>query len=398
MTVSKHRLSVIVLSLLFVVLTSAVSAQDEDFHLTLPEPTDTPVGYRLYTAVDEAREEIFTEETDDVRTFPLAIYYPAAPDEDAVPAPYSTEAENEAYNTALMLPPVVFESMTGHLYVDAPLAPSETGYPVLLFSPGFGTPIRLYSALLTEVASQGFIVAVVDHPYSQSVSVFPDDSVITANDAGMNTGGDVVLNVWIEDTQYALDTLTELNETDEVLAGAFDLERVGAFGHSYGGATAANVTLVDERVLAALNMDGTVFGDAGQGVVKPMMIIAAPLVEFTDEELAAVGMTRDAVDAGIAEYNDSISGALSTSEAPYHIAIAGTLHGTFAIDVALLRKLLPDVIIPELIGTIEGTRANEIMAAYTVAFFETYLLDEPSVLLDGPSADYPEVEFLPIES
>ena len=73
-----------------------------------------------------------------------------------------------------------------------------------------------------------------------------------------------ILNVWIDDSEYALDFLAELNETDAVLAGAFDLERVGAFGHSFGGATAANLSLVDDRVLASLNMDGTVYGD-GQG-------------------------------------------------------------------------------------------------------------------------------------
>ena len=207
----------------------------------------------------------------------------------------------------------------------------------------------------------------------------------------------VILNVWIEDTQYALDYLAELNETDAVLAGAFDLEHVGAFGHSFGGATAANLTLVDERVLAALNMDGTVYGDAEQGVSKPFMTMQSVPVEVTDEDLAAFGLTQDGYEAILAEINDSIRGALSRSEAPYRLMIAGTLHGTFSVDTALLRNLLPEVITPELVGTIDGARANEVISAYTVGFFETYLLNEPSPLLDGGSTSYPEVEFLPTE-
>ncbi|MGZ8541179.1 MAG: hypothetical protein ACXWV6_11060, partial [Chitinophagaceae bacterium] len=99
---------------------------------------------------------------------------------------------------------------------------------------------------------------VVDHPYSQTVALFPDDSVITANAAGSNLSTpqalSLILNTWIEDTIYALDHLSELNEADPVLAGAFDLDHVGAFGHSFGGATAANVSLVDDRVLASINM------------------------------------------------------------------------------------------------------------------------------------------------
>ena len=385
----------VVLMLASLGLNSRVAAQD--FGMTLPEPTGSPVGFRLYTVVDEAREEVFTEEEGDVRTFPLAIYYPADPATDAVPALYTTDAENAAYNTALMMPPEIFKAITGHLYIDAPLAQREGGYPVLMFSPGFGSPIRFYSTLLAELASRGFIVVAVDHPYSQTVSLFPDESVIMANAAGSNLATDealnLVLNVWIEDTTSALDHLSELNENDPVLAGAFDLDHVGAFGHSFGGATAANVSLVDDRVLAAINMDGEVFGAAAQGVASPFMVMTSP-TDFTDEDLAAVGMTRQDLEAGVAKLNNSINGALSASDAPYHLLIAGTLHSTYSIDVALLRNLLPEYITPEMVGTIDGARANHVIADYTTAFFNTHLLGEVSPLLDGASAEYPEVEFI----
>jgi hypothetical protein len=300
-----------------------------------------------------------------------------------------------------MMPPEIFNAITGHLYMDAPLAPREDGYPVLMFSPGFGAPIRFYSTLLTELASRGFVVVVVDHPYSQTVSLFPDDLVITANTAGSNLSTpqslSLVLNTWVEDTIYALDHLSALNELDPVLAGAFDLDHVGAFGHSFGGATAANVSLVDDRVSASINMDGEMFGDAAQGVTKPFMVMTSP-TDFSDEDLAAAGVTRQQFESIIARINNSISEALSVSEAPYRLSIAGTLHSTFSIDVALLRNLIPEYIIPELVGTIDGARANQVIADYTVAFFNTYLLDQESPLLDGISADYPEVEFLTVPS
>ncbi len=365
--------------------------------LTLPKPTGSPVGFRLYAVVDKAREEVFTEEKGDVRTFPLAIYYPAVPAAGAVPAPYTTAAENAVYNTALMMPPEIFKAITGHLYIDAPLAPRKGGYPVLMFSPGFGASIRFYSTLLTELASRGFVVVVVDHPYSQTVTLFPGDSVITANAAGSNLSTpqalSLVLNTWIKDTMYALDHLSELNKMDPVLAGAFDLDHVGAFGHSFGGATAANVSLVDNRVLAAINMDGEVFGDAAQGVIKPFMVITSP-TDFSDEDLAAVGATRQEFEEGIAKLNNSINGALSASRAPYRLSIAGTLHSTYTIDIALLRNLLPEYITPKMVGTIDGVRANQVIADYTEAFFNRYLLGEKSSLLDGISANYPEVNFV----
>lgn len=400
MNVSKHHVSAVLVALLLG-LVWGIPAAAQEFGMTLPEPSGSPVGYRLYAAVDESRLEVYTEDTDDVRTFPLAVYYPAAPDAGATPAPYTTEAESAAYETMLMIPQVVFTSIEGHLYVDAPLAPKDSAYPVLIFSPGLGSPIRFYTTLVAELASQGYVVAVVDHPYSQTVSMFPDDTVVTANDAGssMPTGDarDAILDVWVQDMQYALEYLEELNETDPLWTGALALESVGALGHSFGGAAAANLSRVDDRVAASINMDGTVFGPAGQGVAKPFMAMLSQPAELNDEALAAAGISRETVEAIIAEFDNSIDGALSTSEAPYRLAIQGTLHATFSIDIALLRALLPEYITPELVGAIDGARANEIFAAYTVAFFDTHLLGNASLLLGGASTDYPEVEFLPVE-
>jgi hypothetical protein len=62
--------------------------------------------------------------------------------------------------------------------------------------------------------------------------------------------------------------------------------------------------------------------------------------------------------------------------------------------VALLRNLLPQYITPQLVGTIDGARANTVIADYTAAFFQTYLLGQESPLLGGMSAAYPEVKFL----
>jgi len=48
---------------------------------------------------------------------------------------------------------------------------------------------------------------------------------------------------------------------------------------------------------------------------------------------------------------------------------------------------------PYLIGGVEGSRAAQVINAYLLAFFDQYLKGEASSLLDGPSSDYPEVEF-----
>ena len=45
------------------------------------------------------------------------------------------------------------------------------------------------------------------------------------------------------------------------------------------------------------------------------------------------------------------------------------------------------------LGDATGLEAVEALNAYLLAFFDTYLKGERSPLLDGPSADYPDVRF-----
>ncbi|WP_405394025.1 hypothetical protein [Streptomyces gougerotii] len=61
---------------------------------------------------------------------------------------------------------------------------------------------------------------------------------------------------------------------------ALDLERVGMYGHSGGGATAAETMRVDRRIDAGVNMDGTLQYDdsdflpvAREGLDRPFMLM-----------------------------------------------------------------------------------------------------------------------------
>lgn len=374
-----------------------VIAQENQFAVALPELTgDYAVGYRAYALVDESREEVFTKDEGDSRRFPLFIYYPAAPAEDVTPAPYATEAEVKAYNQALGIPALIFNSIISHAYLDAPLAEVEGGFPVLLFSPGFGTPVKYYTALLEEVASHGYIVAAVDHPYSQLVSIFPDGEVIKANPAGSAVSDDkarmTLLDVWVGDTVFALDELERLNTDDPLLAGAFDFSRVGAFGHSFGGAVSAEASIVDQRILASINMDGSMDGQAASGVPKPFMMMMSEAIEVSDEELEAAGMTREELDKISAGYQVGIDGAVNGSEAGYKFRLLGSRHNTYTSEMPLLRALLPMFIDDNQVGTIDGVRAHEVISTYVLAFFDQYVRGEDaSPLLEGNSADYPEV-------
>ena len=49
--------------------------------------------------------------------------------------------------------------------MDAEVAKSQMHYPVIILSPGNGTNIEFYASLASEIASHGYIVAGLNHPY-----------------------------------------------------------------------------------------------------------------------------------------------------------------------------------------------------------------------------------------
>jgi hypothetical protein len=59
-------------------------------------------------------------------------------------------------------------------------------------------------------------------------------------------------------------------------------------------------------------------------------------------------------------------------------------------DYPLLTPL--SAMLPER-GTLNGARTLQVVDAYILAFFDTYLKNQPAPLLNGGSGNYPEVQF-----
>jgi predicted dienelactone hydrolase len=159
-----------------------------------------------------------------------------------------------------------------------------------------------------------------------------------------------------------------------------DLARLGVFGHSFGGATAAQVCQMDARCKAGIDIDGDLFGSVVQtGLVKPFLVIQSDMGSCSD--------------ASCRSFQHEIGAILRTvpQGSRYSISITGTKHFNFtdyAVTFSPLRAL-------GLLGSIEGARGLEITCAYVAAFFDTYLNNMPSPLLAGGAHTYPEVQFSP---
>jgi len=123
----------------------------------------------------------------------------------------------------------------------------------VLFTPGYGAPRAFYTGLATGLASRGYIVLAIDHPYEGAVAELADGDIATTQEAllgddpGMTRFMPGHLNLRVADLSFVLDQLGRPDVLGPRLAGNFNLERIAAVGHSLGGATAAIAMAIGSR-------------------------------------------------------------------------------------------------------------------------------------------------------
>lgn len=364
----------------------------------LPELTGPyQVGTTSYDFVDSSRNDIYAPNPTDKRELMVQVFYPGTKEPGAIPAAYLEDSVARASAPSFGVPPDNFvnlvHSFHTHAFSGTPISTVSSSYPVLLFSHGFNTLPQLYTLQAEELASHGYIVANITHTYDSPVTKFPDgrialqapifnkvfsdpESPETINIIGKD------IDVRAADARFVLNELEHLNASDpqSLLTGHLDLNRVGIFGHSLGGATAAEAMLLDSRFKAGIEMDGTLLGDAVKdGLQQPFMLINSDLVSLDPRRQSFYEKLK----------NDA-----------YNLTIKGTQHLSYT-DLPLLFPLVETYYSPQLaaelknanFGLINAKRGAKIIDDYTLAFFDKYLNSQNSPLLNAPNPNYPEVQF-----
>jgi hypothetical protein len=262
------------------------------------------------------------------------------------------------------------------------------------------------------LASHGFIVIGVSHPYNAAAALLADGTlalpVPTADPTGtlnvppgtnpldtlelIDASAQLLLAVQVGDLRFALDQAERLNADDPVLAGQLDLTRVGVFGHSFSGATAVETLVADPRFDAAAHIDGSLFSNRVPGSDRPILAL------FADATLDGMDAAEaDALDMGVSVLSPvdlerfrqmlgRVHRLVEASPDSALVTLAGAEHMNFS-DAGLLGGLLEGL--GSDFGTINPALALEITNAYLLAFFDETLRNAPSRLRDLPGR-YPE--------
>ncbi len=358
--------------------------------VAFPQPTGTyAVGRTDAHFVDRTRPDALGAEPSAPRELMVTIYYPAAPHPGAAHSDYAQGKLLSLTAADAHMPPFVLSLLARpHLYEDPPPMARAGGFPVLLFEPGWGVPPIFYTATLEDLASHGYVVAAIWPTDCIAFTLFPDGRGVTQTRQGEDpdkyTNQDAVAlpvrekvgGVWTQDARFVLDRLAAMNDAPGRFRGLLDTERSGMFGHSFGGAIAAEAAVADPRVKAAANLDGSpVMEDrAPVPITKPLLMMRSTLPAPPADELARAHLTR----AQFQAHEDATYRRLYATARPGEmVTLAGAGHDSYMSDVALLGRV-PFSSNPDRVGTIDGLRAVRITDAWLVAFFDRTVAGRPT--------------------
>ncbi|KAK1888695.1 Platelet-activating factor acetylhydrolase [Dissostichus eleginoides] len=294
--------------------------------------------------------------------------------------------------------------------LDAPFKSNEK-CPVVIFSHGLGAFRTLYSAICAELASQGFIVASVEHRDESASATYylrektesekADKTVSITSTSAQDT----LIEEWMyyrnlqhgereftlrnkqvkqraDECILALDKLTEINSGIPVqnvlkskfdwttLENSMDLCRIAAVGHSFGGATAIEALCKDVKFKCGVALDAWMFpldDELFPRVKQPIFFINSEKFQW----------------AGNISRMKKLDSAVIQRKM---ITIRGTVHQSFPDFTFLTGNWIGKLM--KLKGEIDSQIAMDLCNQATLAFLQRHLglhknFDQWDALIDG---------------
>jgi dienelactone hydrolase len=235
--------------------------------LAVPVPTGPhAVGRERVIWIDPSRPEAHTSDPTDSRSVPIQVWYPAQP-ETGQPADYveGLDVIGEGMRSSGefgWLELVGLRLVRDQALDGAAVAGSDDGFPVLVLSPGNATNVAFYANLAEDLASRGYVVVGVDHPYQVAAVMVGDRSVAVydpALDAKPGSAG-LKIEERVADIRFVLAQIRGGADGIEFLSPSMNLNSIGILGHSNGGLAAVEMCRQDPGISACLNIDGQNLG------------------------------------------------------------------------------------------------------------------------------------------
>ena len=357
---------------------------------------DYAVGTQTFYWIDKDREEWFTDIEGDKRELIVQVWYPSnkeaiyknnytlfgmtfsgnsksiIPNNNKAPWMDHSSQRTESIIENFKVPKFIAKAINRidtETFKDAvPL--SEGNFPVIIFSHGFEGFRSQNTIQIQELVSNGYIVFSLDHTYDAVLTIFPDGREISnakkyCRDCDAENFYRVFLpqiNTRIADVRFLINQIEKIKsrEIESNFSNIMDIDRLGVFGHSFGGGTSLAVSILDSRVKSCLSLDGwyvPIHPDIyNQGLSKPFLHLG----QVTwDEEI-----NYEILDKILETKND----------VGYKLSLEGAHHYDFT-DSPHLSKFSSTF---KLSSDLESEEILEVTNTTVVGFFDTHLKSEDS--------------------
>ncbi|XP_059810712.1 platelet-activating factor acetylhydrolase 2, cytoplasmic-like isoform X1 [Hypanus sabinus] len=278
-------------------------------------------------------------------------------------------------------------------------------YPVIIFSHGLGAFRTVYSSICLEMASQGFLVAAMEHRDESAACTYYFKLQAEEHSAGahskleevwlpvrkLNAGEEEFplrnsqLSQRVKECVQVLDILSDINSGTSInnvlpdrldlsdLKGYVDLQKVAVMGHSFGGSTSILALAEDKRFRCAVALDAWMLPLAEDVYSKDL----GPLFCINSEKF----QTEDSI--------EKLKRLQSTNNALKIITILGSVHQSQTDFTLLTGDMLSRAF--ETRGTINPLKGLEITNRAALAFLQRHLdlqkdFDKWDALVEGNDA------------
>ncbi len=280
--------------------------------------------------------------------------------------------------------------LTVQFWYPSTLSGTDT-YPLVVFSHGAfgfrGSNISTFENL----TSSGYVVCSIDHSSHAFIAKHEDGSITLIDRTFLSDAVNVTneaydeqityekTHAWMtlrkDDMNFVLDQILygENGEIPEDIRSLINMEEIGLFGHSLGGATAAQLGRERKDVDAVIVIDGTMIGEEtgfenGHAVLnqEPYPV---PLMNLYNES-----HYEDALQLGTA-YNNLAASARAVKA--YDVVIRGSGHLNFT-DLPLFSPVLAGMLGT---GTVDSRYCIEMMNHIVLQFFDSTLKNKGELAL-----------------
>ena len=261
--------------------------------------------------------------------------------------------------------------------------------PLVIFSHGAFGYYQSNASTYMELASRGYVVASLDHPYHSFFTKDSEDKLVTVDPEffqnAMYIGGNdnnmseedvfMITSEWMDlreaDVNFVIDELKD-GDYGQEWGRLMDTSRIGLMGHSLGGAAAVTVGR-REDVSAVIDIDGSMLGEQ-TGVQDGMPVVneepyTTPLLSIDNET-----HHQECTEAREAGYPYANNVILDNATEGFSTYIRGAAHMDLT-DLPLFSPFLSGML-----NTSESTVNNEecidTVNALVLDFFDCYLKGE----------------------